>query len=443
MKITIIGTGYVGLVTGACLAEMGHEVLCMDIDEKKINNLNRGKIPIYEPGLEEIIKRNVEVGKLSFTNDPEISARHGLVQFIAVGTPSDEDGSADIKYVIDAAREIARNMQEYKLIINKSTVPVGTADEVRVAVQDELNKRGKNLNFSIASNPEFLKEGAAITDFMRPDRIIIGIDDENSLKIIKKIYIPFNKHHDRMIVMDVKSAELTKYAANAMLATRISFMNELAILAEAVEADIEHVRNGIGSDTRIGYDFLYAGCGYGGSCFAKDIKALQKTAKKFGKELKIISSVEAVNENQKKLLMNKINKKFGENLQGRKFSLWGLAFKPNTDDMRDAPSRVLINALWEQGAEVNAYDPVAMKEAKRVFNNDPRLKLVDDPMDALEGTDALVILTEWKMFQTPDFEMIKIKLNNPVIFDGRNIYDPVILQESGIEYYPIGRRKIK
>lgn len=439
MKISVIGSGYVGLVSGACLAEMGNDVLCMDVDARKIDILNQGGIPIYEPGLEEMIKRNLAVGKLSFTTNVEESARHGVIQFIAVGTPPDEDGSADLRYVIAAASAIGRHMQEYTVIVDKSTVPVGTADKVRAAVQDELDKRGLGFGFSVVSNPEFLKEGAAIDDFMRPDRIVLGVDDERAVQLMRALYAPFNRNHDRLIVMDVKSAELTKYAANAMLATRISFMNELALLAEKVGADIEHVRNGIGSDARIGFDFLYAGCGYGGSCFPKDVQALQRIAKEYGNELKILNAVEAVNERQKEVLLDKITEKFGNDLSGKNIALWGLAFKPNTDDMRDAPSRVLIKGLWARGANVTAFDPVAMHETRRIFGDDPRLTLVDAPMAALDGADALVIVTEWKMFRTLDFAAIKAKLKYPVIFDGRNLYEPSTVCEAGLEYYPIGR----
>jgi UDPglucose 6-dehydrogenase len=440
VKISIIGTGYVGLVTGTCLAEVGNDVLCLDVDINKINTLKKCGIPIYEPGLEEMVKRNVAAGKLRFTTDVVESVRHGVIQFVAVGTPPDEDGSADLQYVVAAARAIGQYMQEYKVIVDKSTVPVGTADKVRAAIQEELTKRSTQIEFSVVSNPEFLKEGAAIDDFMRPDRIVLGADDERAVQLMRSLYAPFNRNHDRLIVMDIKSAELTKYAANAMLATRISLMNELALLAEKMGADIEHVRNGIGSDSRIGFHFLYAGCGYGGSCFPKDVQALQRTAKEYGGDLKILHAVEAVNDRQKEVLLDKITAKFGNDLTGRNFALWGLAFKPNTDDMRDAPSRVLIEGLWAHGATVTAYDPVAMHEATRIFGDDPRLKLVDAPMAALECADALAIVTEWKMFRAPDFAAIKAKLKNPIIFDGRNLYEPSEVRAQGIEYYPIGRR---
>lgn len=439
MKISVIGTGYVGLVTGTCLAEVGNDVLCLDVDVNKINILKQGGIPIYEPGLEDMVKRNVAAGRLRFTTDVAESAKHGQIQFIAVGTPPDEDGSADLQYVVAAARAIGQNMQEYKVIVDKSTVPVGTADKVRAAVQEELNKRGAQFEFSITSNPEFLKEGAAVDDFMRPDRIVLGADDARAVELMRSLYAPFNRNHDRLIVMDIRSAELTKYAANAMLATRISFMNELALLAEKMGADIENVRHGIGSDPRIGYHFLYAGCGYGGSCFPKDVQAMQRTAKEYGSELKILNAVEEANERQKEVLLDKITAKFGNDLSGKNIALWGLAFKPNTDDMRDAPSRVLIKGLWERGATVTAFDPVAMHEATRIFGNDPRLKLVDTQLAALEGADALAIVTEWQVFRAPDFTALKAKLKNPVIFDGRNLYDPKDVRAHGIEYYAIGR----
>ncbi|OIP18687.1 MAG: UDP-glucose 6-dehydrogenase [Betaproteobacteria bacterium CG2_30_59_46] len=439
MKVSVIGTGYVGLVTGTCLAEVGNDVLCLDVDANKINILKQGGIPIFEPGLEDMVRRNVEAGRLRFTTDVAESAKHGAIQFIAVGTPPDEDGSADLQYVVAAARAIGRHMQEYKVIVDKSTVPVGTADKVRAAVQEELSKRGAQLEFSITSNPEFLKEGAAVDDFMRPDRIVLGADDARAVELMRALYAPFNRNHDRLIVMDIKSAELTKYAANAMLATRISFMNELALLAEKMGADIENVRHGIGSDPRIGYHFLYAGCGYGGSCFPKDVQAMQRTATEYGSELKILNAVEAANERQKEVLLDKITARFGNDLSGRNIALWGLAFKPNTDDMRDAPSRVLIKGLWERGATVTAYDPVAMHEATRIFGNDPRLKLVDTQLEALEGADALAIVTEWQVFRAPDFTALKAKLKNPVIFDGRNLYDPKDVRAHGIEYFAIGR----
>lgn len=440
MKISVIGTGYVGLVTGTCLSEVGNDVLCLDVDMNKINILKQGGIPIYEPGLEDMVRRNVAAGRLRFTTDVVKSARHGAIQFIAVGTPPDEDGSADLQYVVAAARAIGQSMQEYKVIVDKSTVPVGTADKVRVAVQEELSKRGVQIKFSVTSNPEFLKEGAAVEDFMRPDRIVIGADDTHAVELMRSLYAPFNRNHDRLIVMDIKSAELTKYAANAMLATRISFMNELALLAEKMGADIEHVRHGIGSDPRIGYHFLYAGCGYGGSCFPKDVQAMQRSAKEYGCDLGILNAVEVANERQKEVLLDKITARFGDDMTGKNIALWGLAFKPNTDDMRDAPSRVLIKGLWARGATVTAYDPVAMHESQRIFGNDPRLKLADTPMAALEGADALAIVTEWKMFRAPDFAVVKAMLKTPVIFDGRNIYEPKDVRAAGLEYFAIGRQ---
>jgi UDPglucose 6-dehydrogenase len=439
MKISVVGSGYVGLVTGACLAEVGNDVLCLDVDENKINILNQGGIPIYEPGLEDMVNRNAVAGRLRFTNDVEESAKHGVIQFIAVGTPPDEDGSADLQYVVAAARAIGQHMQEYTVIVDKSTVPVGTGDKVYAAVKDELSKRGQSLEFSVVSNPEFLKEGAAVDDFMRPDRVVIGAEDDRAINIMKSLYIPFQRNHDRLIIMDIKSAELTKYAANAMLATRISFMNELSLLAEKMGANIEHVRNGIGSDQRIGYHFLYPGCGYGGSCFPKDVQALQRTAKEFGSDLKILNAVEKVNERQKLVLLDKIAARFGDDLSDKSFAVWGLAFKPNTDDMREAPSRVLIEGLLSAGAFVKAYDPVAMHEAQRIFGDTPCVKLVDSQMDALEGVDALVVVTEWKAFHSPDFALIKEKLKQPVIFDGRNLYEPDEVTRNGIEYFSIGR----
>ena len=440
MKVTVIGTGYVGLVSGTCLAEVGNDVLCLDLDAAKINILNQGGIPIHEPGLEAMVKRNVEAGRLRFTTNIEESVAHGVIQFIAVGTPPDEDGSADLQYVVSAARNIGKFMQEYKVIVDKSTVPVGTADKVRAAIHEELDKRGAKLDFSVVSNPEFLKEGAAVEDFMRPDRIVVGTDNDRATQAMRNLYAPFQRNHERLIVMDVKSAELTKYAANAMLATRISFMNELANLAEKMGADIEHVRQGIGSDPRIGYHFLYPGCGYGGSCFPKDVQALQRTAKEYGSELKILGSVEEANEHQKTVLLDKITARFGRDLSGKHFALWGLAFKPNTDDMREAPSRVLIEGLWAKGATVTAYDPVAMAETMRIYGDDVRLKLVGSPMETLNNADALVIVTEWQVFRSPDFSAIKAALKNPVIFDGRNLYEPVAVRDAGLEYFAIGRK---
>jgi len=440
MKITVIGTGYVGLVSGACLADLGNDVVCLDIDPKKIELLNGGGVPIHEPGLVEVIKRNVESGRLSFTTDVAASVAHGLVQMIAVGTPSDEDGSADLQYVLAAVRNIARHMTEYKVIVDKSTVPVGTADKVRAAVAEELAKRAvEPIAFSVVSNPEFLKEGAAIEDFSRPDRIVIGADDEQAIKVMRDMYAPFQRNHDRLMVMDIKSAELTKYAANAMLATRISFMNELANLAEKLGADIESVRKGIGSDQRIGYHFLYAGCGYGGSCFPKDVRALKRTAEEFGLPLRVLQAVEEVNDAQKSVLLNKIIKRFGNDLTGKHFALWGLAFKPGTDDMREATSRVVMEGLWQRGASVTAYDPVAMAETRHIYGDRQDLSYADTPKAALNNADALVIVTEWKAFKSPDFNLIKAALKNPVIFDGRNLFEPTAIKALGFEYYGIGR----
>ena len=439
MKITIIGTGYVGLVSGACLAELGNDVMCLDVDADKIAQLKRGVIPIYEPGLEPLVRRNVEAGRLHFTTDVSESVAHGQVQFIAVGTPPDEDGSADLQYVIAAARAIGRHMNEYRLVVDKSTVPVGTAARVQTAIAEELTQRGKTIEFSVASNPEFLKEGAAVEDFMRPDRVVIGVSDERAKQIMRSIYAPIQRNHERMIFMDIPSAELTKYAANAMLATRISFINELANLAEELGADIEHVRQGIGSDARIGYHFLYAGCGYGGACFAKDVSALQQTAHDAGMQLKIIEAVNQVNDAQKQRLLEKITRRFGEKLAGKRFAVWGLAFKANTNDMREATSQVIVTGLIARGATVVAYDPVAMEEAKKAFAALPRLEFATSPRAALDGADCLVIVTEWKEFRSPDFDDIKRRLRTPVIMDGRNLYDPAMVRSHGLEYSGIGR----
>jgi len=439
MKITMVGTGYVGLVTGACFADTGNEVLCLDLDERKIGMLREGRIPIYEPGLEDMVRRNVAAGRLRFTTDVAESVEFGTLQFIAVGTPPDEDGSADLRHVLAAARSIGKHMKAYRVIVDKSTVPVGTADLVRGALAKELEARGLDLPYAVVSNPEFLKEGAAIEDFMKPDRVVVGSDDERATQLMRAIYAPFQRNHERMLVMDVRSAELTKYAANAMLATRISFMNELANLAERMGADIEQVRKGIGSDPRIGYHFLYAGTGYGGSCFPKDVKALQRTGTQSGLNLHVLEAVEKVNEEQKGMLVRKIVKRFGEKLDGRRFAIWGLAFKPNTDDMREAPSQVVVEALLARGATLNAYDPVAVHEAKRIFGNKPGLAYAETPIAALDGADALVIVTEWKEFRSPDFEDLRKRLRQPVIFDGRNLYDPDMMRASGIDYYGVGR----
>ena len=440
MKITVIGTGYVGLVTGTCLAEVGNDVICLDLDASKIDILNNGDIPIHEPGLLEMVRRNVAAGRLQFTTSIEESVAFGVVQFIAVGTPPDEDGSADLKYVIAAARNIGRHMTEYKVIVDKSTVPVGTADKVRRAVTEELNKRNESIPFAVVSNPEFLKEGAALNDFMRPDRIVIGTEDARAIELMRNVYAQFNRNHDRIVVMDVRSAELTKYAANAMLATRISFMNELANLADRLGADIEQVRLGIGSDPRIGFDFLYAGCGYGGSCFPKDVNALINTAIENNIDLKVLTAVDQANEKQKHVLLDKIVARFGTDLKGMNFAVWGLAFKPNTDDMRAATSRVLMEGLWARGATVTAYDPVAMAESKRIYGDEPRLSYAESSMDALDGADALAIVTEWKEFRVPNFDALKAALKTPAIFDGRNLYSPEFMREQGIEYHAIGRR---
>ena len=440
MKITVIGTGYVGLVTGTCLAEVGNDVLCLDVDPRKIETLNAGGIPIFEPGLEAMVQRNVAVGRLAFTTDIEAAVHFGDIQFIAVGTPPDEDGSADLQYVVAAARNIGRHMNTFKLVVDKSTVPVGTADRVKAALAEELQKRGVSIEYCVASNPEFLKEGAAVDDFMKPDRIVIGTESEKATQLLRNLYAPFQRNHDRLVVMDIRSAELTKYAANAMLATRISFMNELAVLAEKLGADIEQVRHGIGSDPRIGYHFLYAGCGYGGSCFPKDVQALRRTAEENGVPLRVLDAVEAANEAQKSVLVRKLVARFGKNLAGRHFAFWGLAFKPNTDDMREAPSRTMMEALWDMGATISAYDPAAMEETCRIYGNRKDLTFAETPMDALKAADALLIVTEWKEFRSPNFATMHALLKSPVIFDGRNLYEPETMKQNGFEYFPIGRR---
>ena len=440
MKITVIGTGYVGLVSGTCLAEVGNDVLCLDLDAEKIRVLNAGGMPIHEPGLLEMVARNRAAGRLRFTTDVAEAVAHGLLQFIAVGTPSDEDGSADLQHVVAAARSIGRHMDAYKVIVDKSTVPVGTADKVRAAVGEELAARGVKMEFSVVSNPEFLKEGAAVEDFMRPDRIIVGAEEARAVDLMRQLYAPFQRSHERLIVMDVRSAELTKYAANAMLATRISFMNELANLAETLGADIELVRQGIGADPRIGYQFLYPGCGYGGSCFPKDVQALNRTARDAGGGLRVLNAVEEANEFQKGVLGRKIAAELGEDLAGRRFALWGLAFKPNTDDMREAPSRRVVADLLGRGARICAYDPVAMEAARRVFGAEPRIAYAESPMAALDGADALVIVTEWKEFRSPDFGEMKRRLKAPLVFDGRNLYDPAQMRATGMRYFAIGRK---
>jgi len=438
MKVTVFGSGYVGLVTGACLADAGNDVLCVDVDAGKIERLNRGEVPIHEPGLDALIKRNAEAGRLAFTTDAAAGVAHGLFQLIAVGTPPDEDGSADLRYVLEVARTIGRNLDEYRIVIDKSTVPVGTADKVKNEIARALAERDANVEFDVVSNPEFLKEGAAISDFMKPDRVVIGTDNPRTTELLRALYDPFTRNRDRLIVMDIRSAELTKYAANAMLATKISFINELAGIAERVGADIEKVRQGIGSDSRIGYSFIYPGAGYGGSCFPKDVQALIRTAQKFGAPSHVLQAVEAVNGAQKSVLFERLAKHFGD-LAGKTFALWGLAFKPNTDDMREAPSRVLMERLWKAGATVRAYDPVAMAEARRIYGERPDFALCRNTAETLHGADALVIATEWQEFRSPDFDRIRKSLRAPVIVDGRNLYEPSLMKRLGFSYYAIGR----
>ena len=440
MKITMIGTGYVGLVTGTCFAEVGNDVLCLDVDARKIDMLESGGVPIHEPGLEPMIRRNVAAGRLRFTTDVDAAVGHASVQFIAVGTPPDEDGSADMQYVLQAARNIGRRMTQWTLVVDKSTVPVGTGDRVRAVIAEELAARGLDVPYAVASNPEFLKEGAAVEDFMKPDRVVIGADNERAIAILRNIYAPFQRNRERLLVMDVRSAELTKYAANAMLATRISFMNELANLADRLGADIESVRQGIGSDPRIGWHFLYPGVGYGGSCFPKDVRALQHTAARAGAPLKVLSAVEAANDAQKQVLVDKIVARFGNDLSQRRFAIWGLAFKPNTDDMREAPSRVVIAALTRRGATICAYDPVAMDEARRLLGDMPRVDFATSPLAACDGADALVVVTEWKEFRSPDFDGLHRRMKQPLIFDGRNLYEPDVVRAAGFEHVAIGRR---
>ncbi|MBM3422455.1 MAG: UDP-glucose/GDP-mannose dehydrogenase family protein [Chlorobi bacterium] len=440
MKITIFGSGYVGLVTGACFAEVGNDVLCVDIDQAKIERLNNGEIPIYEPGLEAIVHENSRKGRLKFTSDIRDGVDFGLYQFIAVGTPPDEDGSADLRHVLSVAESIGTHMQEYRIIINKSTVPVGTADLVREKVLSVLNARNAGIDFDVVSNPEFLKEGDAVNDFMKPERIVVGVDNPRTKELLRFLYSPFNRSHERFIAMDVRSAELTKYAANSMLATKISFMNEIANIAERVGADVEEVRRGIGSDSRIGFSFIYPGVGYGGSCFPKDVQALERTARKYGYDSRILQAVESVNHDQKSSLVNKMKEHFGGNLKDKVIGLWGLAFKPNTDDMREAPSRRVMEELWQEGASVRVYDPVAMDEAMRIYGRRDDLHYAQNADEAVIGADALAIVTEWLMFRSPDFDMIKRELREPVIFDGRNIYNPDFMEQSGFIYYSIGRR---
>ncbi len=439
MDITIYGSGYVGLVTGACLAQVGNHVLCVDVDADKIRRLQKGEIPIYEPGLDHLVHENQAAGRLYFTTDAAHGVAHGLFQFIAVGTPPDEGGSADLRHVIEVARTLADHMADYRIIVNKSTVPVGTADRVRQEVRKRLEQRQIQLEYDVVSNPEFLKEGAAISDFMKPDRVIVGTDNPRTAELMRALYAPFNRSHDRVLVMDIRSAELTKYAANAMLATKISFMNELANLAERLGADIESVRVGMGSDPRIGYHFIYPGCGYGGSCFPKDVKALERMAQAIDYQAELLQAVENVNDRQKAVLCQKIRQRFDGQLAGLTLALWGLAFKPNTDDMREAPSRVLMESLWDAGVRIRAFDPVAMDECRRIYGDRPDLEFCKTPEQALEGSDALVIITEWEIFRSPDFATIKKLLTQPVIFDGRNLYNPKLMDANDIEYHSIGR----
>ena len=439
MRVTIYGSGYVGLVTGACLAEVGNRVLCVDVDEDKVARLRRGEVPIYEPGLDAMLARAMAGGRIDFTTDMQRAVDHAELQFIAVGTPPDEDGSADLQYVLAVAETIGRHMRGPKVVVDKSTVPVGTADKVRARIGEVLAERGEHHDYYVVSNPEFLKEGAAIEDFMKPDRIVIGTDNPRTTELLRALYAPFNRSHERMVAMDIRSAELTKYAANAMLATKISFMNEMAQLAERLGADIEQVRRGIGADPRIGYHFIYPGCGYGGSCFPKDVKALERTAREVDFDARLLAAVEARNEAQKTTLYRKLHQHFDGDLTGRTIALWGLAFKPNTDDMREAPSRVLMEALWQDGARVRAFDPAAMDETRRIYGERPDLTLCERPEAALDGADALVICTEWQIFRSPDFDDIRERLRQPVIVDGRNLYDPQRMARRGFAYYAIGR----
>src|SRR5215475_13314181 len=441
MRVTIFGSGYVGLVTGACLADAGNHVICVDVDAAKIERLNRGDVPIHEPGLDALIKRNADAGRLEFTTDGAKGVEHGLFQLIAVGTPPGEDGSADLRHVLAVARTIGTHLSRYCIVITKSTVPVGTADKVRAELERTLSGRGAKVEFDVVSNPEFLKEGAAITDFMKPDRVVIGTDNPRTTELMRALYEPFTRNHDRLIVMDIRSSELTKYAANAMLATKISFMNDLANIAERVGADIEKVRVGIGSDPRIGYSFIYPGTGYGGSCFPKDVQALIRSSQEAGHRPGILDAVESVNKRQKELLVHKMKRHFNEQLQGRTIAVWGLAFKPNTDDMREAPSRTLIELLLKAGARVHAYDPVAGGEARRLYTGVAGFTLANNAYDAARGADALAIVTEWQEFRSPDFERLRELLKSPVIFDGRNLYDPAMVSRFGLTYYAIGRGK--
>ncbi len=439
MNVTIYGSGYVGLVTAACLAQVGNNVLCVDINEERVKKLQQCIVPIHEPGLQELIQTNVEATRIEFTLDANAGIEHGLFQFISVGTPPDEDGSADLQHVLKVAETIGQGMNDYKVIVNKSTVPVGTAEKVSKAIKSQIEKRESSIEYDVVSNPEFLKEGAAIEDFMKPDRIIVGVENPRTAELMRALYAPFNRSHDRVHIMEPASAELTKYAANAILATKISFMNELANIAERLGADIEEVRLGIGSDPRIGYQFIYPGCGYGGSCFPKDVKALQHIAKEVGYTPELVMAVDQVNQNQKNVLFEKINKYFNGDLKGKVIALWGLAFKPNTDDMREASSRNLMESLWEAGAKVQAYDPVAMDECRRIYGDKPELTLCDEKDDTLNSADALVLVTEWSEFKSPNFDAIKKSLSQAVIFDGRNIYEPGLMQQLGFKYYAIGR----
>ena len=442
MRITVIGTGYVGLVTGACLADVGNDVLCIDKDAHKIGMLAEGEIPIYEPGLKELVHLNVDAGRLTFSTSIAEGVDHGDILFIAVGTPPGEDGSANLQHILDVAAQIGEHINAYRIVVTKSTVPVGTASKISMTIKHQLGARGVETSFSVVSNPEFLKEGGAVDDFMKPDRIIVGADDDEAIESMRRLYAPFNRNHERVIVMDIKSAELTKYAANALLATKISFMNEMANIAEALGADVESVRRGIGSDPRIGYAFIYPGCGYGGSCFPKDIRALHKTAQDSQYEARILAAVEAVNSDQRHFLVRKITEHFGESLAGLRFALWGLAFKPDTDDIREAPSRYVLESLWALGAEVVAYDPVAMPETQRAYAQRSDLLLAADQYSAVDDADALIVVTEWKAFRSPDFEQLARRMRRHVIFDGRNIFDPPTVRDAGFAYFGIGRPSV-
>ncbi len=443
MRVSIFGTGYVGLVTGSCLAHSGHQVMCVDIDEDKVKRLRAGEIPIFEPGLESVVKQAVADERLQFTTSAKEAVDYAEIIFIAVGTPPDEDGAADLRYVLQVAQSVGEHMDSYRLVVNKSTVPVGSADKVKAKIAETLAAKSASLEFDVASNPEFLKEGAAVGDFMKPDRIIVGAETERVEKLMRELYAPFNRNHDKLMFMDVRSAELTKYAANAMLATKISFMNELSRVAEKLGADIELVRKGIGSDPRIGYSFIYPGCGYGGSCFPKDVKALVRTANSIDEPAELLSAVESVNDSQKFVLVEKIKKHFGDSLKGKTIALWGLAFKPNTDDMREAPSRVLMEAMWDMGVRVQAFDPEAMEETSRIYGEREDLMLAPRAVDALENADALVVCTEWSAFRSPDWQTVAEKLNSKVVFDGRNLYEPDLMAEKGFKHYSIGRPQVE